>query len=178
LRAADSRPVEIQDLLPSDARFKLLVFTGDSSCPLQLEKVREIADELDSVLTELTAGRIFEFFDILSISAAKKTKVRYNELPALLRSHWSKCVSSTSQEEISPDDMIVGFLSMISTLVAAREVMDTRITELVRMVWLSSAQMDMLGWSRHSTIRLKSAPISKHSSGRTRKSKCGFIYRM
>ena len=69
--------------------------------------------------------------------------------------------------------MILGLLSMISTSAAAREVMDTRITELARMVWLSSAQMDMLGWSRHSTIRLGSVPISKHSSGR--KSKCGLI---
>ena len=92
LRAADSRPVEIQDLLPSDARFKLLVFTGDSCSPMQLEKVRKTTEELDSVLTALTGGRIFEFFDILSISATTKTKVRYNDLPALLRSHWSKSV--------------------------------------------------------------------------------------
>ncbi|KIM44405.1 hypothetical protein M413DRAFT_442389 [Hebeloma cylindrosporum] len=94
LRAADARPVEIQDLLPSDARFKLLVFTGDSSSrsPLQLEKVRKTTEELHRVLMELTAGRIFELFDILSIRATTKTKVRYNDLPVLLRSHWSKAL--------------------------------------------------------------------------------------
>ena len=31
LRAADRRPYEIQDLLPSDARFKVLVFVGDNA---------------------------------------------------------------------------------------------------------------------------------------------------
>jgi phenol 2-monooxygenase len=90
MRGADSRPVEIQDLLPSDARFKLLVFTGDSSCPSQLETIGKVEEELESILTELTSGHIFEFFDILSVSSATKATVRYNDLPALLRWHWSK----------------------------------------------------------------------------------------
>jgi len=64
---------------------------------------------------------------------------------------------------------------MISMLAAPEEVMDTRITELVQKVWLSSARMDMLGWSRHWTLRRTSAPILSRSSGR--KSSCGFMYR-
>ena len=29
IRAADARPFELQDLLPADTRFKVLIFAGD-----------------------------------------------------------------------------------------------------------------------------------------------------
>lgn len=84
LRAADSRPVEIQDLLPSNGLFKLLVFLGDTSDPEQLEKVRAISKELEALLKGL------EFCDVIPISSAKKANVRYNDVPHTLWSHWSK----------------------------------------------------------------------------------------
>ena len=45
--AVDRRPIEIQDLLPSDTRFKILVFTGDTSEPEQLLKVVNLAEDLE-----------------------------------------------------------------------------------------------------------------------------------
>ncbi|KAF5351297.1 hypothetical protein D9758_008005 [Tetrapyrgos nigripes] len=94
LRAADSRPFEIQDLLPSDTRFKILVFTGNTSEPSQLAKLQTLAEELqapDSFLTKFSPGGKPEtLFDIISISSAKKESVVYNALPQLFRSHWSK----------------------------------------------------------------------------------------
>ncbi|KAF8972769.1 FAD binding domain-containing protein [Flammula alnicola] len=92
IRAADSRPVEIQDLLPSDGRFKILVFTGNSSQPEQLQHARNAADEMENALSRLTGGKIFSVFDIFAISSATKADVRYNELPHLFRSHWSKAL--------------------------------------------------------------------------------------
>ena len=80
MRKVDSRPVEIQDLLLPNACFKLFIFTEDCSSPMQLEKVRKTTEELDSVLTELTGSPILEFFDILSLSATTKIKVRYMNL--------------------------------------------------------------------------------------------------
>ncbi|KDR80826.1 hypothetical protein GALMADRAFT_222424 [Galerina marginata CBS 339.88] len=88
LRAADSRPVEIQDLLPSDARFKVLVFTGNSSNLEQLKKTWTVSKELDKLFSNVAAGRAM--FDILTISSATKAEVRYNDLPKSLWSHWSK----------------------------------------------------------------------------------------
>jgi len=47
LCAVDRRPIEIQDLLPSNTRLKILVFTGDTSEPEQLLKVVNLAEDLE-----------------------------------------------------------------------------------------------------------------------------------
>ncbi|KAJ7580156.1 FAD binding domain-containing protein [Mycena floridula] len=87
IRAADFRPFNIHDLLPSDFRFKVLVFTGDTTQVAQLVKVNQVA-------TDMEHGFLKQFpldaFDIISISSAKKANVRYTDLPAIFRSHWSK----------------------------------------------------------------------------------------
>ncbi|KAG7445121.1 uncharacterized protein BT62DRAFT_898453 [Guyanagaster necrorhizus] len=91
LRATDSRPFNIQDLLPSDARFKLLVFTGDTSRASTLATLQQSADDLQSILTRYcAAGSITSVFDIISISSESKATILYNALPPLLRSHWTK----------------------------------------------------------------------------------------
>ncbi|KAF5319544.1 hypothetical protein D9619_008577 [Psilocybe cf. subviscida] len=78
LRAADFRPVEIQDLLPSDGRFKILVFTGDSSVPSQLQKIGNITSSLENALGVIArncgceTGQIHDLFEILGISSAGK----------------------------------------------------------------------------------------------------------
>ena len=96
LRAADGRPVEIQDLIPSDSRFKVLVFTGNSSDAGQLQKVKDVSQELEDALLRLSAGRTSLFFDTIPISSAKTTVVRYNDLPKFLWSHWSKYVFTST----------------------------------------------------------------------------------
>ena len=98
MRAADCRPFEIQDLLPSDARFKIIVFTGDTADSKQLAIVNDIAGKLDGVLKKLTpSGDIFTMFNILAICSGTKTGIQlgYKQLPLLLRSHWSKYVFLT-----------------------------------------------------------------------------------
>ncbi|CAA7265147.1 unnamed protein product [Cyclocybe aegerita] len=92
LRAADSRPFHIQDLLPSDGRFKLLIFTGNTADATCRKKIVDVAKELDSMLSRFTTGKISLLFDILAISSATKAAVRYNDLPKMFRSHWSKFV--------------------------------------------------------------------------------------
>ncbi|KAK0501667.1 FAD binding domain-containing protein [Armillaria luteobubalina] len=91
VRAADSRSFNIQDLLPSDARFKLIVFTGDTSSTSTLASLQHSADELQSVLTKYCASEpITSMFDIISISSESKATILYNALPPLFRCHWSK----------------------------------------------------------------------------------------
>lgn len=97
LRAADARPFQLQELIPADTRFKVLIFTGDTSQASQRAKVTLLAADMSAPLRFLKAyspsGDIFSAFDILAISSATKSNVRYNELPALFRSHWSKFVA-------------------------------------------------------------------------------------
>jgi len=94
VRAADARPYELQDLLPADMRFKILIFAGDTTQVAQRIKVEKLAQEMsrpESFLQKYTPGEEWnKVFDILAISSGKKEHVNYTELPKLFRSHWSK----------------------------------------------------------------------------------------
>ncbi|KAI0352108.1 hypothetical protein OH77DRAFT_1409847 [Trametes cingulata] len=93
IRAADARPYEIQDLLPSDTRFKILVFVGNVVDKAQAERVKKLAEEIGadgSFYRRLGRGDPAKVFDVLSISSAKKQDVNYTDLPPLFRQHWSK----------------------------------------------------------------------------------------
>lgn len=82
VRAADSRPYEIQDLLPADTRFKVLVFGGDIALQRDRARMQAVADEMakeDSFLTRYGRGKKgeWEVFDVLAFSSAKHDTVDY-----------------------------------------------------------------------------------------------------
>ncbi|TFK71665.1 hypothetical protein BDN72DRAFT_427817 [Pluteus cervinus] len=105
IRAADSRPYDIQDLLPADSRFKILLFTGDASQSNQLAQVQALSEELDrpsSFLHRYTpSGNPFSTFDMLSICATKKEDFDLNNLPRLLRYHWSKVLLDDTNTDLN-----------------------------------------------------------------------------
>lgn len=87
--AADSTPYNLQDFLPSDFRFKLLVFTGDFNEPIQTQKIQALVKSLEqpeSFLNKCPRER----FDITTISRGNKLEFDYRKVPQLLRPHWSK----------------------------------------------------------------------------------------
>jgi phenol 2-monooxygenase len=93
--AADGGPYELQDLLPSDTRFKVLVFAGDTLSAEQLSRVHVLADELlgEGGILSRYAPRdlgLPSIFDVLTLSTAPLRKMRVGDLPKPLRSHWSK----------------------------------------------------------------------------------------
>ncbi|KAI0730595.1 FAD binding domain-containing protein [Earliella scabrosa] len=93
IRAADARPYNIQDLLPSDTRFKILVFAGNTANAAQAARVQALEEEMnrpEGFLKRFGRGEPTKVFDILSISSAKKQEVNYIDLPPLFRPHWSK----------------------------------------------------------------------------------------
>ncbi|KAJ3991873.1 FAD binding domain-containing protein [Lentinula boryana] len=94
LRAADCRPIDLHDLLVSDNRFKLLVFTGNTHEPSQFTKIHKFAQELmarGSFFAGFSSPEALRaVFDIVSISSEKKETIMYNALPRILWSHWSK----------------------------------------------------------------------------------------
>lgn len=68
IRAADGRPYEIQDLLPADVRFKVLIFTGDTGNKAQLEILSSLAERLETVLTKYARDKdVGAVFEVLSI---------------------------------------------------------------------------------------------------------------
>jgi phenol 2-monooxygenase (NADPH) len=87
LRAADGRPINIQDLIVSDSRYKVLVFSG--SLRHELDNVTKQME--DSFLKRFVhRGDFKDMFEFITILAEKKATVKYTELPSLLKLHWSK----------------------------------------------------------------------------------------
>ncbi|KAF9233478.1 FAD binding domain-containing protein [Melanogaster broomeanus] len=94
LRAADAWPFELQDLIPSDFCYKLLVFTGDFNDASQKDRVESMVKDLqrpESFLTKYASTKTSSSrFDIITISKGQKETVDYLKFPPLLRPHWSK----------------------------------------------------------------------------------------
>lgn len=97
VRAADGRPFELQDLLPSDGRYKLLVFAGDTHDTSQLARVRSFSDaigEEGAFGKEVVGGEREKWLDVLTVCSTPLQDVNYTEVPPALRLHWSKYVSA------------------------------------------------------------------------------------
>jgi phenol 2-monooxygenase (NADPH) len=101
LRAADARPFEIQDLCPSDNRFKILLFLGDLKNSKQAQRVSKLAADMSAQEGFLSKfGRCsgqntgkWDVFDVLAICTWKKESFNYLDVPPFFRSHWSKYVT-------------------------------------------------------------------------------------
>ena len=93
VRTADICPVEIQDLLPADVRFKVLFFVGNMMEARVIE-LKELAGELSKPSSFLQkyspSGNITTVFDIITIAAGKKEDINYLCVLAFFRPHWSK----------------------------------------------------------------------------------------
>ncbi|KAF8841424.1 hypothetical protein BDN67DRAFT_967176 [Paxillus ammoniavirescens] len=93
VRAADALPVEIQDMLPADVRFKVLVFTGILT-DTQIANVNSLAVQLrrpSSFLQKYAPhSNVSSIFDIIMIVAGRKEEASFLDVPLLFRPHWSK----------------------------------------------------------------------------------------
>jgi phenol 2-monooxygenase len=93
VRAADGLPVEIQDMLPADVRFKVLVFTGIPT-DTQIANVNSLAVQLrkpSSFLQKYAVdGNVSSVFDIITIVASIKEEATFLVVPLLFRPHWFK----------------------------------------------------------------------------------------
>ncbi|KIJ21010.1 hypothetical protein PAXINDRAFT_66286 [Paxillus involutus ATCC 200175] len=93
IRAADMRPIEIQDMLPADIRFKLLLFVGHLT-ETRIARLNLLAEDLSkptAFLQKYSAhGNNSSIFDIVTVTAGKKDDINYLNVPALFRPHWSK----------------------------------------------------------------------------------------
>ena len=86
VRCADARPVELQDALPADTRFKLLVFLGAADARTLAEKL----ERADGWFRRFGGADPWRVFDVLTICAGSKHEVSYTDFPKALCSHWSK----------------------------------------------------------------------------------------
>ena len=85
VRAADAREVNIQDLAPSDSRFKLFVFPG--------EHATKVASFLERPEGFLNKRR--DAYSVITVLQGEKTKVNHLAVPPVLRPHWTKYPSKS-----------------------------------------------------------------------------------
>jgi phenol 2-monooxygenase (NADPH) len=98
LRAADAKPIEIQDLCPADTKFRILLFLGDLSHTQQVQRVNKLATNMRAAEGFLNKfGRMhkqsdckWDVFEILTICAGKKESISYLDVPPFFRPHWTK----------------------------------------------------------------------------------------
>ena len=77
---ADARPYQLQDLLPADARFKVLIFTGDITDGGQRTRLQKLADDMEKPEDIFEEGspqgtENNEVFDMFAICSGKKWKL-------------------------------------------------------------------------------------------------------
>ncbi|PSR71349.1 hypothetical protein PHLCEN_2v12778 [Hermanssonia centrifuga] len=90
IRAADARPFEIQDLIPSDARFKVLVFAGDITEVSQMRRLRVLGEKLgkpEHFYNKFGGKEPSAAFDLITISSSKKEQVDATDFPEVFRPH-------------------------------------------------------------------------------------------
>ena len=80
LGAANAIPVNIHDMLPSDTRFKILVFVGDISVEATMDRARALAERMDApegFLKRFGQGVHEKVFDVLCICATENDKMDF-----------------------------------------------------------------------------------------------------
>jgi phenol 2-monooxygenase len=94
VRAADGWPHNVQDLLPSDARYRVLVFAGNITEDNQLSRVRELSKALDTPFWRKDSdAKKEDVLDILAFAHGVKSPVdAYTTIRAELGLDWTKCV--------------------------------------------------------------------------------------
>lgn len=80
VRAADAREVNIQDLAPSDSRFKLFVFPGKHA-----DKVASFLERPEGFFNKHR-----EAYSVITVLHGDKTTVNHLAVPSVLRPHWTK----------------------------------------------------------------------------------------
>lgn len=90
LRQADARPWHLQELLPSNGRWRVLVFPGnvqDKEQAAQLASVASNFDASDSFVARFTptGGPVDTVFDILLVHKAPRTVVTIFDFPSVFR---------------------------------------------------------------------------------------------
>jgi phenol 2-monooxygenase len=105
VRAADGWPHNVQDLLPSDARYKVLVFAGNITEDIQLSRVRDLSKALATPFWRKNSNTEKEnVLDILAFAHGVKSPVdAYTTLKAELSLDWTKCVLAGAPLNMQPD---------------------------------------------------------------------------
>ncbi|KAJ7285209.1 FAD binding domain-containing protein [Mycena rebaudengoi] len=128
LRLSDWRPMELQDLAPSDGLFKIFILPGDILEPSDKSRLEKFCQALtNSIVSSLT-----ERIRIYTILSSAKEKAIWSDVPAIARDWKNVFISEAgaiySHFEFSSEGAAIlvrpdGYISILTTLgVAAGEI--------------------------------------------------------
>ncbi|KAI5895588.1 uncharacterized protein SCHCODRAFT_02619840 [Schizophyllum commune H4-8] len=92
LRVADARPVNIQDMLPANGKFKILVFAGEYSRADFLADLQQFAEGLVNLLAKYGGASDSRLMDMATVLAGKQDPACLLQIPSTLRPHWAQVV--------------------------------------------------------------------------------------
>ena len=87
VRHVDARPFHLHDIMPTDLRFRVLIFAGDCSFASQLNKIEEISSALEVICkfyTPLPAA-YDDVMDFITVSSNPHASFEKESLPLFLR---------------------------------------------------------------------------------------------
>jgi phenol 2-monooxygenase len=90
LHAVNGRPVELQDLLPADARFKLLIFAGDVSSAKIQERLATAVGAIDETLTRALGSAREKAVTVLTVCEGSLVTFDAGAVPVLPKTHYLK----------------------------------------------------------------------------------------
>ena len=90
LRVADARPINIQDMVPANGRFKILVFAGEYTRPNFSTDLQAYADELVSMFSKHGGSGKPMAMDVVTIMSGKQDPACLLHVPSALRPHWAQ----------------------------------------------------------------------------------------
>lgn len=90
LNQSDARPSHLQELLPSNGRWRIITFAGDVTDSTQADKLKNLGERMErpeSFLKRFTpsAGRYDDIFEVLVVHKAPRHKVTVFDFPEVFR---------------------------------------------------------------------------------------------
>ena len=82
--------MNIQDMLPSNGKFKIIVFAGEYTRDEFLAELRQFADGLVDILAKYGKTSHSEVMDIVTILSGKQDPACLLQVPSTLRPHWAQ----------------------------------------------------------------------------------------
>lgn len=86
LHSADHVPVEMQDLCPSDGRFKIFVFVGNLDAPEKKEQLLVLASAMEAELKPFPS----EIISVFTVVKAMSDAYTYLDIPTFMRPDWTR----------------------------------------------------------------------------------------
>lgn len=113
VRHADARPFHLHDLMPTDLRFRVLIFAGDCRLPTQLNKIAEASAALEVLAKRYTPSnsRYDDVIDCITVSSNPHATYEKESLPRFLcQNKWKVFCDEVAIDGVGDLSYLLGLL--------------------------------------------------------------------